>query len=762
MGALQALSGRGVYQRASVVTAVSGGSYIAGAFATVTAAPAQPGDRAAAEPPQPPDFAFRHGSPEEQHIRTHAHYLFPGLAVSARGVINALYGLTANLLLLLVFVFIPFRALGWLLDAAGVISARTTSDQSLRLPAWWWAWGPAMVVSGLTLMYALGAVEVYRRPSSRVQAAWQAWVSRLLGAGMLVTIVMVGTPVAAVGLDRLAESNRPNAAVARVLAGVGFASPSGCYAAAQTHDRGACGAPHRSPSEARTNGKTTDGTNTATGLGFFTALLTLIRWIVRRAGGESLGARKKEPGSASGRPAALVKKVLDRLLPWLGSGLLVSTAAVLAVRWARDAARAGFGSHELVLVAAAVGVFAVLKTISDVNRTSLHPYYREQLASEYTLRRVRDGQQVRAEPVPYQHPLSLSSVAPTDDNGPELVICAAANVTDTSVPPGRRCVSFTFTTRDVGAALRSPVPMRSAVQDDPYRASVADYERGAGRRLVTLPGAVAVSAAAVSPLAGKFTKPSIRLVLGVANVRLGLWLPNPDRAERRNAEHYKGWRRVLWQWQQPGPGLLLLELIGRTHLTQKWWYVTDGGHYDNLGLVEALRRRPGMIYAFDASGDPVGRWSSIGQAIALAREDLGVEVRVNPEAMKALDDQYVETPYVDGEVWYPPVDTSRPADAKLWITKLGVGSTAPWDVRSYARRFGTFPTDSTFHQVYGDEQFEAYRALGEWSANQMLDAAQTRQGAQTEPPSSVDVSDRPPTPEQGAPPVQRGAQVAAP
>lgn len=109
MGALQALSARGIYQRASVVTAVSGGSYIAGAFATVSAGPTVPGDRAEVQRPQPPDFAFRHGAPEEQHVRTHAHYLFPGLAVSARGVINALYGLTANLALLLIFVFVPFR-----------------------------------------------------------------------------------------------------------------------------------------------------------------------------------------------------------------------------------------------------------------------------------------------------------------------------------------------------------------------------------------------------------------------------------------------------------------------------------------------------------------------------------------------------------------------------------------------------------------------------------------------------------------------------
>jgi hypothetical protein len=164
------------------------------------------------------------------------------------------------------------------------------------------------------------------------------------------------------------------------------------------------------------------------------------------------------------------------------------------------------------------------------------------------------------------------------------------------------------------------------------------------------------------------TRPSQRLLLAVANVRLGLWLPNPVRCDpdEHTAQRHRGswtwWRKLRAQWRQPGPRLLLAELAGRTHLDHRWLYITDGGHYDNLGLVEALRREPGTVLAFDASGDRVDRWSTLGQAIALARSELGVRVEIDPRQMEAIDDQHVHTPFVRGDIWYArPGPPDRPS-----------------------------------------------------------------------------------------------------
>ena len=53
---------------------------------------------------------------------------------------------------------------------------------------------------------------------------------------------------------------------------------------------------------------------------------------------------------------------------------------------------------------------------------------------------------------------------------------------------------------------------------------------------------------------------------------------------------------------------------------------TDGGHYDNLGLVELLRRRCKLIYCIDASGAALPLADALAGAITLAREELGVEI----------------------------------------------------------------------------------------------------------------------------------------
>jgi hypothetical protein len=84
---------------------------------------------------------------------------------------------------------------------------------------------------------------------------------------------------------------------------------------------------------------------------------------------------------------------------------------------------------------------------------------------------------------------------------------------------------------------------------------------------------------------------------------------------------------------QPTLGLLWAEAAGHLSYRDTWMYVTDGGHYDNLGLVEALRRGASHIVVLDASGDKADTWSTLGGAIALARADLGVEITLDPTTM---------------------------------------------------------------------------------------------------------------------------------
>jgi hypothetical protein len=52
------------------------------------------------------------------------------------------------------------------------------------------------------------------------------------------------------------------------------------------------------------------------------------------------------------------------------------------------------------------------------------------------------------------------------------------------------------------------------------------------------------------------------------------------------------------------------------------------------------------------------------------------------------------------------------------VAKLQVPEQAPFDIVDLARSLPSFPTHPTADQLYTDQKFEAYRALGEHLGNQ--------------------------------------------
>jgi hypothetical protein len=155
------------------------------------------------------------------------------------------------------------------------------------------------------------------------------------------------------------------------------------------------------------------------------------------------------------------------------------------------------------------------------------------------------------------------------------------------------------------------------------------------------------------------------------------------------------------------------------NLRGRWVYVTDGGHYENLGLVEALRRGATEIVVFDASGDKANTWTAFGEAVETARADLGVEIDLNPSCMKqSKKTRRAPMIVVEGKCRYP-----NGVEAKLWFCKLAMPEELPssWDVEAWQSRHPAFPNDSTAQQLYGDREFEAYRRLGELAAGTAMD-----------------------------------------
>jgi hypothetical protein len=219
-----------------------------------------------------------------------------------------------------------------------------------------------------------------------------------------------------------------------------------------------------------------------------------------------------------------------------------------------------------------------------------------------------------------------------------------------------------------------------------------------------------MSGAALSPSMGKMTRKPLTFLLALANVRLGVWLPNPRAVMLTPADQ----RKLIGR---PRPWYLIQELLGRNRVNAKYVYVTDGGHYENLGLVELFRRGCTRIFCFDASGGESSK--ELGDAIALARSELGVEVDIDPRplipdketAIAKADTvvgtfRYNDPDKTEGTLVYArnvltaPVEPPDPPDA-------------PWDVHAYHEVDPKFPHNSTVDQLYTDQKFEGYRVLGE-------------------------------------------------
>ncbi|MEU5692368.1 hypothetical protein [Actinosynnema sp. NPDC020468] len=342
-------------------------------------------------------------------------------------------------------------------------------------------------------------------------------------------------------------------------------------------------------------------------------------------------------------------------------------------------------------------------------RYSMHLFYRERLNSAFALHRTRDEQgRVVAQPIDFRERLYFTDLKPLT-RMPKLVVCCAVNLTTDDVPVGRFAESFTFEQDRSGGPLFD--------YDDTFRMEQRD---GLAGTQLTLPSLMAVSGAALSPLMGRYTYPPLRFLMALTNVRLGVWIKNPlHQAWRAPVEPTTGWSRA-WRavkrgWLEPGAWYVLREALGAAKSTHRYIYLTDGGHWENLGLVELLRRRCTHILCFDASSDTTGGGLDIGRAIALARSELNVDITLNPRPVLPNEDGMSEEMTVEGTMRYPNPGAQ---EGKLVYAKAVLTPTATWDLHAFKARDSRFPNHSTGRQMFTDEQFEAYRTLGHEAGNQ--------------------------------------------
>jgi len=687
IGCLQALDEHDVLHgpaRAKYLSAVSGGSYAVGAMAMVQLSreslrpsPSSngngngngngkhaPGTHTRAIDKNLATGAFAPGSPELRKLRNELGYLTHGPGGLRSELWRAVMGVVMNVALFVSSIAIVGAAAGWIYGWR-LPELRATNATSIHPSTF--AWLTPIVLGGLALLS--GLAWVLKRWPPKAQTYMQRISVGLLLAALTAAIVLLLLPQVLGWMHRAALPHHDTTA-----SGVG------------TGARGAW---------ASVGG--------LVGIAVALARVFTPAWkaLGKLESNKTVGAEVK--GLFAKSKPFLLSALTTIAVPLLFGGVLLMFMYHAAEH---SVFVAGASSWQCLWLAAPAVFLVVVWLFGDLNSWSLHAIYRNRLAAAFNLERTaQQPRQVRDEgsglyAQTRKDPVCIGELAKLQDF-PDVLICATSNIRNYGlVPTGMSAASFLLSGAKVGGDVVGTLDTTTYCSALPQ--SMSPF---------TVMDAVSISGAAVAPEMGKMTRPPLRFLMALANIRLGVWMPKPTCAKK-----FAGRKRRV-----PSPGLLYLkrEARGSTPLKAKSVYVTDGGHYDNLGLVELLKRRCEWIWCIDASGDGINTFSTLGQAIALAQAEYDIEVAVDPiGAMQPETDtpQYVKSPFCTAKITYPPTTADGAAGTgTLVVVKAGVPSDAPWAVDYYRAAHPSFPCDSTMQQLYTAERFDAYVALGHFS-----------------------------------------------
>jgi hypothetical protein len=222
---------------------------------------------------------------------------------------------------------------------------------------------------------------------------------------------------------------------------------------------------------------------------------------------------------------------------------------------------------------------------------------------------------------------------------------------------------------------------------------------------------------------GRHSLGSTDSLLALANIRLGVWLPNP-----RYARRLPGDMMAKAPYPRVRINYLLKELFGIFDPTDHYVYVTDGGHWENAGLVELVRGEAlDEIVCLDGSGVSVSSLATLAEAISLAPLECGANIKIRFDPVRATatgtrGGGFAERTVTLGVVKYPPDPEQPEKISLLWYAKPVLTASAQTRVLAYREHDDRFPAHGTQDQFFDAEQFEGYRTLGDDAMGAILTA----------------------------------------
>ena len=379
----------------------------------------------------------------------------------------------------------------------------------------------------------------------------------------------------------------------------------------------------------------------------------------------------------------------------------------------------------------------VARTTDLLNLTTLESFYTAALTRAYlgaSNEARKDGDNA-----PDRRPeddIHLADYRPWEHGGPLHIVNTTLNVTTggTSQVMQRDRKGTMLAVGPAGISVHVRHHARwtgpDGLQGLPPGDRVFDAETRQPERL-SLGQWIGISGAALSTGMGSRTSTALSLLCGFLNLRLGHWW----------------WSGQARPWERPHALRRAMEdlLPVQAHLAEEWlarfpgafsryWYLTDGGHFENTAVYELIRRRLPLVILSDNGQDPTSRLGDLANLVAKARVDFGAEIyflgdgaldqllgtRGNQrEAFGTLDHLMLPEHRACAalaEIHY----SGLAAPGYLLVLKPTVVPNLPMDLRDYAAAHKDFPQQSTGDQFFDERQWESYRKLGEFITVQAL------------------------------------------